>query len=449
MSAKPEDKDKEQRKEGQTTPLEINMAPALGEKEKETAKKDTAEEISIEESNSNSNSPIEKRSSADPQQRHSTSVAAPAPTPTAVPNHVSAPTAVAVDVAPLVPAPIPLWKGITGMISNTVSKVWFGAPREAFGSESDTGEASLLPSKPLPAPAPALAGVPPSTNVTEVDSQDEKRELKRTRHEAARAYALGLGEDEKAYDTSTVAVPKVPDQKPKRKVFNSPRPSQPQTDAERHHAARAFALSVPPLPLSRKRRRDKEESSNDAHANKHPRSRRRTSKGTAWEDRLSELANYRKVHGHCNVPQKCSENAKLGTWVAMQRSQYRLHLKGKTSQITISRLLALKGLGFEWGSRATAFEDRLSELADYRKVHGHCNVPKNYTGNTKLYAWVGKQRYQYSLHLKGKTSSISLPRIQALERLGFEWKPSSSRRRGKTKKTNLGAAAPPVRGRTV
>jgi hypothetical protein len=44
----------------------------------------------------------------------------------------------------------------------------------------------------------------------------------------------------------------------------------------------------------------------DGSANKHPQSRS-TSKGTAWEDRLSELADYRKMHGHCNVPQKNSE----------------------------------------------------------------------------------------------------------------------------------------------
>jgi hypothetical protein len=31
--------------------------------------------------------------------------------------------------------------------------------------------------------------------------------------------------------------------------------------------------------------------------------------------RLSELADYRKIHGHCNVPAKYSENTKLGNWV--------------------------------------------------------------------------------------------------------------------------------------
>jgi hypothetical protein len=34
--------------------------------------------------------------------------------------------------------------------------------------------------------------------------------------------------------------------------------------------------------------------------------------GATWKDRLSELAAYRKIHGNCHVPQRCSENAQLG-----------------------------------------------------------------------------------------------------------------------------------------
>jgi hypothetical protein len=142
-----------------------------------------------------------------------------------------------------------------------------------------------------------------------------------------------------------------------------------------------------------------------------------------WEDRLSQLANYRKVHGHSNVPQRYSENAKLGTWVTNQKQQYRLHLKGETSLITLPRIEALERLGFEWGSRGATctWDYRLSELADYRKLHGHCKVPKKYSENAKLGMWVATQKYQYSLHLKGKTSAMTLLRIEELESLGFEW----------------------------
>jgi hypothetical protein len=119
----------------------------------------------------------------------------------------------------------------------------------------------------------------------------------------------------------------------------------------------------------------KQSSRNDGSANKHPQSRSAL-KGTAWEDRLSELTDYRKVQGHCNVPQKYCENAKLGQWVANQRTQYSLHLRGKRSSITLLRIQALESLCFEWYCGASCtWEDRLSELIDYRKIHGHCNVP--------------------------------------------------------------------------
>jgi hypothetical protein len=68
-----------------------------------------------------------------------------------------------------------------------------------------------------------------------------------------------------------------------------------------------------------------------------------------WKDRLSELADYRKSHGHCNVPQHCSENSKLAQWVATQRSLYRLQEEGKKrSRRTLCRRQALENLGFEW-----------------------------------------------------------------------------------------------------
>jgi hypothetical protein len=99
----------------------------------------------------------------------------------------------------------------------------------------------------------------------------------------------------------------------------------------------------------------------------------------AWEDRLSELADYREVHGHCNVRKSYSENSKLANWVATQRSNYKLYREGKTSHMTPSRIKELDSMGFDWESRASSrddrhgasWEDRLSELADYCEIFGH------------------------------------------------------------------------------
>jgi hypothetical protein len=159
--------------------------------------------------------------------------------------------------------------------------------------------------------------------------------------------------------------------------------------------------------------------------------------GPAWEDRLSELADYRKIHGHCNVPRRDNENTKLGKWVANQRSNYRLQVEGKTSAMTTFRIQELESLGFKWDCSGPTWEDRLSELADYRKIHGHCNVPTSRSENTKLAKWVANQRTQYRYHQKGKRSQMTLPRIQELEILGFDWQPSVVQGKVTLKKPSL------------
>jgi hypothetical protein len=159
--------------------------------------------------------------------------------------------------------------------------------------------------------------------------------------------------------------------------------------------------------------------------------------GSAWEDGLSELADYCKIHGHCNVPHNYSENSKLGKWVAHQRSYYKLHLEGKASPMTNFRIQELENLGVEWDSYGTAWEARLSALADYRNFHGHCNVPYNDSDNPQLANWVATQRKKYRLRLEGKRSQITPTRIKALESLGFEWKPTISRGKGTCQKASL------------
>jgi hypothetical protein len=89
---------------------------------------------------------------------------------------------------------------------------------------------------------------------------------------------------------------------------------------------------------------------------------------------LSELADYQKATGTAMSLQVQSENTNLVRGSETKRLQYRLHLKGKKS--SAPRIQELESLGFEWDSRDATWEDRLSELADYRKIHGHCNVLK-------------------------------------------------------------------------
>jgi hypothetical protein len=161
-------------------------------------------------------------------------------------------------------------------------------------------------------------------------------------------------------------------------------------------------------------------------------------KESTWEDRLSELADYRKIYGNCNVPTNYSGNYKLGTWVATQRYQYRLHREAKRSFMTLSRIQTLESLGFVWDSHGATWEGQFRELADYRKIHGHCDVPTRCKENTKLSEWVATQRRNYRWHMEGKRSAaITIFRIKELESLGFEWKLYNSWMHEKPQKPRL------------
>ena len=66
----------------------------------------------------------------------------------------------------------------------------------------------------------------------------------------------------------------------------------------------------------------------------------------------------------------------------------------------------------------TKFIERIQELAQYKRENGHCNVPKRHgpLGN-----FVNKQRQLHRKHVDGQSTSLTPPRIQVLEKMGFEW----------------------------
>ncbi len=106
----------------------------------------------------------------------------------------------------------------------------------------------------------------------------------------------------------------------------------------------------------------------------------RRSRVSVWEFRLGELADYRKKHGHCNIPiSYSSERSKLAHWVTTQRRQYKLQKEGKASPMTLSRIQELEGIGLDWGICYDTWEDRLSERADDRRIYEHYNGPQYYS----------------------------------------------------------------------
>ena len=133
-----------------------------------------------------------------------------------------------------------------------------------------------------------------------------------------------------------------------------------------------------------------------------------------WNEMCSQLQEYKKIHGHCNVPTKWPENPKLGRWVSHQRV---FRNKG---QMSSERVRKLKKIGFIFHLPDAVWKQRYNELNQFKKCHGHCRVPDNWPDNPDLGSWVRTQRIDYT---QGRMTE---ERAEKLNRLGFAWRANES-----------------------
>lgn len=73
-----------------------------------------------------------------------------------------------------------------------------------------------------------------------------------------------------------------------------------------------------------------------------------------WMCRLEELASFKEIHGHCNVPlDYASPHYELGVWTREQRILYMRYKEGAHSQLNKSRADDLEQIGFSWDLETT------------------------------------------------------------------------------------------------
>jgi superfamily II DNA or RNA helicase len=130
---------------------------------------------------------------------------------------------------------------------------------------------------------------------------------------------------------------------------------------------------------------------------------------------LEGLKVFQRKFGHCNVPAAYRDDPSLGLWVFGVRKRKRKRTLGKSLKDSLDEL------GFSWKAVDRAAESRVhwdkrfNELAAFKAVHGHCNVPDSYAANQALGGWLAKQRMDRRKGL--------LPRDLAvrLDELGIRW----------------------------
>ncbi len=140
---------------------------------------------------------------------------------------------------------------------------------------------------------------------------------------------------------------------------------------------------------------------------------------------LDELARYKERHGHCNVPEK---DLHLGIWCTKLRQSYRDFQKGTPTSkcpihLTLERIKILQDMEFRWTAKKT-FEERVEDLAAFKKSHGHCNVPTR-GPHASLGFWCYKMKGAYrDLHAEKPKNGHKLDeyRIKLLRDVGFTFK---------------------------
>ena len=165
-----------------------------------------------------------------------------------------------------------------------------------------------------------------------------------------------------------------------------------------------------------------------------------SSSDPSFQRHLDELQEFKAEHGHTNVSYEATAGAKRKTlyaWVGFQRSRRKAFPgRYKTKRImSQAEIDALDAIGFEWDirerdytsvTRPDTFWKTMELLKEYKKKHGHTNVPFDPTGqDTMLYNFVLRQRERRKAlpnrYLRGRV--MVQAEIDALDAIGFEWMP--------------------------
>lgn len=151
--------------------------------------------------------------------------------------------------------------------------------------------------------------------------------------------------------------------------------------------------------------------------------RKRSGQPEKWFARLDQLKQFKKEFGHCRVPQNFPANPQLANWAHNQRKEYKLMIRERPSPMTEERVRALEAEGFNWAFRANrlTWEDRFSQMQQYKAEFGDCLVPVKYEKNPTLGHWVINQRAQYKQFKLGKLTNMNEGRAALLEAEGFVW----------------------------
>ena len=169
-----------------------------------------------------------------------------------------------------------------------------------------------------------------------------------------------------------------------------------------------------------------------------------------WKSRFVSLCLYKSQRGHCLVPSSRNSTASetsLAMWVKLCRDEYEVlgTPNATVRMLTQERIDMLDSIDFEWNiklsfpggvpppnatdtrsrhARHMSWNERYSELLQFKAIYGDANVPAVWAANRDLAEWVAEQRRDYRRYTLADCCSsrgITEEKIDKLERIGFQW----------------------------
>jgi len=128
-----------------------------------------------------------------------------------------------------------------------------------------------------------------------------------------------------------------------------------------------------------------------------------------WDMLVQELARFKQKHGHCIVPHQIRENQQLACWITEVRRRKR------AGDLSRQQIEQLEKLGLVWEPFQQKWQAMYATLVAYKKEHGNCDVPCDWSDSPRLGQWVHWVRDVRKRH------RLKPDRIQQLDALGFTW----------------------------
>jgi 4-hydroxyphenylpyruvate dioxygenase-like putative hemolysin len=103
-----------------------------------------------------------------------------------------------------------------------------------------------------------------------------------------------------------------------------------------------------------------------------------------WYDMYNQLLEFKQRHGHVKVPQRYSENKKLGIWVKYWRGNYKEYKRTDGKKGDPERMKCLESIGLvddittkvAKGGVKEIWYDMYNQLLEFKQRHGHVKVPQ-------------------------------------------------------------------------